>query len=312
MVRRLKFNRLLKEEKGVALVFVALNLVIMLSFAALVIDLGLLALSRTALVNAVDAAALAGARELPNNPELAKMVAAEYASLNGVDAIEAEVAQDSQSLTVTARKKITYFLAPLMGFTSGEVQARGTAMVAGIKAIRGAVPLAVPNQDFQVGSKYLLKLGAGQDSPLGPGTYMALSLGGTGASNYEENLMYGYRDWLRVGEVVATETGNMSNPTKRAIDYRISLCQHSPPCTPEHFAPDCPRILIVPVYDPVVIQDGQIKSIIIAGFAAFLVEQVRGQGNENYLEGYFIRTVATGEANPSQRNYGLQGVKLVQ
>lgn len=312
MAWRLRFNRLLQEEKGVALVFMALNLVVTLSFAALVIDLGLLALSRNTLINAVDAAALAGARELPDNPELAKMVAAEYASLNGAEDVEAEVAQDSLSLTVTARKRSTYFFAPLMGFTSGEAQARATAVVGGLKAVQGAVPLAVPNQDFQLGSKYLLKLGAGQDSPLGPGTYSALSLGGTGASNYEENLMYGYQDWLRVGEVLATETGNMSNPTKRAIDYRISLCQHSPPCTPEHFAPDCPRVLIVPVYDPAVIQDGQIKSIVIAGFAAFLVEQVRGQGKDNYIEGYFIRTVADGEADPSQHNYGLQGVKLVQ
>ncbi|KYH32955.1 pilus assembly protein TadG-related protein [Neomoorella mulderi] len=313
MVSGSKFSKLLREEKGFAAVFVALNMVAMLSFAALVIDLGLLALNRHLLINAVDAAALAGARELPGNPDLARNTAIDYALMNGAtETVEAEVSADGNFLTVTASKEVNYFLARLMGFERGEVRARGVAMVAGIKAVRGAAPLAVPAQDFQFGSKYILKQGAGQDSPLGPGNYSALSLGGSGASNYEDNLKYGYEGRLAVGDVVNTETGNMSNPTKRAIDYRIDLCRHSPPCTPEHFAPGCSRILILPVYEPNLVQDGQIKSIIIAGFAAFLVEQVRGEGNENFIEGYFIRTVVAGEADPGQRNYGLQGVKLVQ
>ncbi|CEP66276.1 Uncharacterized [Moorella glycerini] len=288
-------------------------MVAMLSFAALVIDLGLLALNRHLLINAVDAAALAGARELPDNPDLARNTAIDYAHMNGAtETVQAEVSADGNFLTVTASKEVNYFLARLMGFQRGEVRARGVAMAAGIKAVRGAAPLAVPDQDFQFGSKYILKQGAGQDSPLGPGTYSALSLGGGGASNYEDNLKYGYEGRLGVGDVVNTETGNMSNPTKRAIDYRLELCRHSPPCTPEHFEPGCPRILILPVYEPNLVQDGQIKSIIIVGFAAFLVEQVRGEGNENFIEGYFIRTVVAGEADPGQRNYGLQGVKLVQ
>ncbi|WP_258359147.1 pilus assembly protein TadG-related protein [Moorella sulfitireducens] len=315
MVDRLKPGIFLREERGFASVMLALSLVAMLSFAALVIDLGLLALNRQQLINAVDAAALAGAMELPDNPERARNTAIDYARMNGATGpVEAEVRADGNSLAVSAGKEVNYFLARLMGFTRGEARAEAVAVVAGIKAVRGAAPLAVPEQEFQFGIKYILKLGAGQDSPLGPGTFSALSLGGTGASNYEENLKNGYQGRLAAGDVINTETGNISNPTRRAIEYRIELelSQHSPPCTPEHYVPGCPRILIIPVYETASIQDGQVKSIIVSGFAAFLVERVRGQGNENFIEGYFIRTVVAGEGDPAQQNYGLQGVKLVR
>lgn len=301
-----------QDEKGSALVLVAINMVILLGFAALVIDVGFLAASRHKLLNAVDAAALAGARELPSNPDRARAVAAEYASLNGAESIEAEVSPDNTSLTVKARKELSYFLAPVLGFRRGEAQAQATARIGGIRAVKKAAPLAVPWHDYQFGAKYTLKQAAGQESPLGPGNYSALSLGGTGANKYEDNLKYGYPGWLKVGDVVPTETGNMSHPTRRAIEYRIALCQHSPPCTPEQFEPDCPRILIVPVYDPSTVGGGQVTSITIIGFAAFLVEQVKGEGNQNYIEGYFIRTIVAGEADPQQPDYGLEGIKLVK
>lgn len=307
--------RLLQEEKASAAVLVALSMVAILSFAALLIDLGILALNRQQLINAVDAAALAGAMELPEHPDTAVDTAMAYARGNGVTgSIEAEVKADGNTLAVKAGRKVNYFLATVLGFAGGNVRAEAVAVVGGIKAVWGAAPLAVPEQNFQLGSKYTLKLGAGQNSPLGPGNFSTLSLGDSGASNYEDNLRYGYQGRLAVGDVVATETGNMSNPTRRAIEYRLNLelTQHTPPCTPTNFVPDCPRILILPVYEPVAIIDGQVKQIVVTGFAAFLVEGVNGQGNENFIEGYFIRTVVAGEVDPDQPNYGLQGVKLVQ
>jgi len=159
-----------------------------------------------------------------------------------------------------------------------------------------------------------LKVASNSDVPssLGPGTFGALSLGGTGATTYENNLQYGYAGKLQVGDVINTETGNISNPTKRAIDYRIGLCNHSPTCTPAHFDPACPRILLIPVYRENVEADGQIKNITISGFAAFLVDGVSGQGNDNYINGYFIRLVIDGETSPNQVDYGLAGAKLIE
>ena len=55
----------------------------MLGFGALAIDIGMLYKSKTELSAAADAAALAGAQELPKKPGQAEAVAQEYASRNG-------------------------------------------------------------------------------------------------------------------------------------------------------------------------------------------------------------------------------------
>ena len=59
-----KIKRILRDEKGTALVLVCLAFVLLLGFSALVIDYGALALERRRMVTAADAGALAGARIL--------------------------------------------------------------------------------------------------------------------------------------------------------------------------------------------------------------------------------------------------------
>ncbi|MCL6560134.1 MAG: hypothetical protein K6U74_15350 [Firmicutes bacterium] len=311
-------NSLINNQRGFTLVLVSAGMLALLGFTALVTDIGLLAVNRQQLVNAVDAAALAGAHELPVNTALARDTAVNYALLNGCSPDPPMVTADNNrqdtKITVTATRQVNYIFAKILGFNSGTVEARASAHVAGITSFKGAAPLAIPDQTFDFNTRYILKQGSNSEteSHLGPGTYGALSLGGSGAGNYEDNLKYGYGGKLRVGDIVETETGNMSNPTKRAIDYRIDLCGHSPECTVSSFDPGCSRILIIPVYKPNLIQSGQIKEIRIIGFAAFLVDRVTGQGNENYIEGYFIRMVAEGDSSSGQTDYGLQGVKLVE
>ncbi len=307
-------NCFLSDQRGVAMVMVVISMIALLGITALVTDIGLLAANKQSLVNAVDAAVLAGAHELPEKPLLARDTAVSYALQNGCNPDEPEIDPVTNSkITVTATRQVDYIFAKVLGFTSGTVSANASARVAALTSHRGAAPLAIPDQEFDFNTRYLLKQGSNNDgSPLGPGTYGALSLGGTGARNYEDNLKYGYQETLRVGDIVNTETGNMSNPTKRAIDYRIDRCNHVPECTATSFDPGCPKILIIPVYEPNLLEDGQIKQIKILGFAAFLVERVEGQGNDNYIEGCFIKMVAEGDSDYFQVDYGLRGVKLIE
>lgn len=306
------------DQRGVAIVLFAAGMAVFLGFAALVTDIGMLVLHKQGLSNAVDAAALAGAAELPANPVLAREIAENYALLNGyisdTPLISAQNGCPDTRITVTAAKQVGFTFARAFSINTGTVGAQASAAVAAISSYQGAAPLSIPNQDFTFNTRYILKQGSNspEPSPLGPGTYGALSLGGNGASNYENNLKHGYDGKLTVGDEVDTETGNMSNPTKRAIDWRISQCRHSPTCSPACYEPGCPRILIVPVYEPVNIEKDQVKKIRIAGFAAFLVERVAGQGNENYIEGYFIRLVVDGDSISGALDCGVNGVKLVE
>jgi hypothetical protein len=66
------------DQEGQVAIVVALMLTVMLGFGALVVDVGLNWASRTQLQSAADAAALAGAAELPGRPDEALAKATEY------------------------------------------------------------------------------------------------------------------------------------------------------------------------------------------------------------------------------------------
>ena len=73
-----------KNESGQALVLFALLAIVLIGFAALVIDAGLAYAARAKAQNAADAAALAGAQDLPSF-EAAIGKAKDYAEHNGIE-----------------------------------------------------------------------------------------------------------------------------------------------------------------------------------------------------------------------------------
>lgn len=121
----------LQEEKGSAVIILALAMTVLLGFTALVTDVGLLYLTNVQLSNAVDAAVLAGAQELPHNPELALQQAEDYALANGVEKekISLEVFNDNKAIKAQANKEVEFFFARVLGFNSGQVAHGATALV---------------------------------------------------------------------------------------------------------------------------------------------------------------------------------------
>ncbi|MGB9802893.1 pilus assembly protein TadG-related protein [Desulfofundulus sp.] len=311
MLRKL-LSLLAENEKGSAVVLVSLMMLCLLGFAALVTDFGLYCLSRQQLVNAVDAAALAGAGELSpggsGDETAARSCAEQYALKNVADLTGLAVSvfttpSGLKVVQVNAVKKVDFILARLLGYTSGEVQAAASAAVAGITSCRGVAPLLIARQDFKFGERYTLKYG----DPASPGNFGALSLGGTGADIYRHNLIYGYSGRVSVGDMVTTEPGNMSGPTQ-AIDERLARCTDN--CTVDHYEPGCPKILIIPVYDPHQVLKGR-SQVRIEGFAAFLVDRVDCAKDE--IQGYFISTTVEGDADFSRPpDTGVYAVRLLQ
>lgn len=80
---------LLTNEKGATTILVAIALVVLLGFTALVTDVGLIYAKRAELQDYSDALALAGGQELPYT-EQAKAVVKEYAQKNGIQVIGGE------------------------------------------------------------------------------------------------------------------------------------------------------------------------------------------------------------------------------
>lgn len=123
-------KKILRKEDGQSLVLFALFMLVLLGFAALVIDAGVLFSTRSQLQNAADAAALAGARDLPSI-SAAKTSAIYYAGQNGVEGSNTIVTtpykSDTKKIEVICSKSVTYSFARFLGFTSGNVSARAVA-----------------------------------------------------------------------------------------------------------------------------------------------------------------------------------------
>jgi Flp pilus assembly protein TadG len=302
-------TQMLFKEQGSVIILVALGLVVLLGCAALVVDIGLLYTSRSRLVNTADAAALAGAQELPMNPQLAMDVAREYVLANGIsgDELVIEVGADNQSITVKPRQNVHFLFARVLGFTDQEVNASATAFTGSLTGAIGVVPFSIEEQELVKGAEYLLKQGAGTavadaDGKM-HGWYSALAFGDGGADQYREHIKNGCQTILRVGDRIPIETGNMSGPTSQGVEYRIAQCKKG--CTHSNFDLECPRIMIVPMIK--VVSPAEVE---ITGFAAFFLEGVGGSGNENYVVGRFVKMVVSGELGGGT-DYGAYAVKLL-
>lgn len=297
-------RKLLGEQKGSVAVLTALSITVLMGFAALAVDIGNLYLNKTQLSTMADAAALAGARDLPSGDSEAETAALIYAKKNGYpdDNVQTIVNSDSTIITVTVKRTIPLIFAKIFNLSTSDVSATSKASNRVVTGVVGAVPFSVEKQNFIYNTPYILKEGGGDGSD---GNYGGLGLGGTGASIYNYNISYGYDGKLSAGQWVDTEPGNMSGPTSDGVRYRISLDPYS---TSETVKPDSPRIIIVPIIDNLDVNGS--KPVQIVGFGAFFLEGVGGSGNENYVTGRFLRMYIAGEQG-NGTDYGVRNIRLI-
>ncbi len=300
----------LKNQRGSATIIIALCMTVLLGFTALVIDVGVITSEKSRISNAADAAALAGAQELIINNSNAINVANQYLEKNGVDPMEAEiVVSDSDTkISVSINTEVDYYFARVLGFDKGIVETEAVAICAPVIGVyEGLRPFAIEQQTLNFEETYTLKEGGGSGSN---GNYGGLALGGNGASTYVSNIIDGYNGYLRVGDFVDTEPGNMSGPTAQGINTLISHCTHTPQCTYNRYDNDCPRIITVIMVETLDV-NGR-SEVKIVGFAKFFLIGVAGQGRNSIVTGKFIRTIMTGELGETHTDFGLKGVKLIK
>jgi hypothetical protein len=303
----------IKSEQGSAIALVAIGMVVMIGVAALALDAGQLFINRARLVNALDSAVLAGVQHLPNDPDLALQTARDFARLNGAvqDECDFQIGASNCSISGQADRQVTLHFARVFNRDFGQVKARAAAKVAPISSTTGIVPFGVLEDNFEFGKIVTLKAGAGKNHY--PGWFGALCLTGNGANNYEKDIRNGYDGQISIGDIIPVENGNMSGPTQDGIEHRIDQCDHSPCCTVNSFQEGCSRILIVPIINVKnVEEDGNPKNVKVVGFAAFLVTEYTGSGNENTVKGAFIRHVVTGKTGGTPGDYGLYSAYLYE
>ena len=302
---------ILKNERGSAVVIVTLAMTVILGITSLVTDVGLMYLTRTRLQTMVDAAALAGMQDIQKGFTVAQETTKQWAIQNGAKEEELQITGtgNEMKLTIKANRKINLLFARVLGIQSSNITAQATAQAGYMTAMTGVSPLGIEEQQLDYGKIYTLKTGS--PPGMGAGEFGALILGNPGADDYEKFLTNGFNGEIRIGQILDTQSGNISNPTVRAIENRFLRDTRIPKNSISDYDRDAPQILIVPIYQPYEVSNNKTKKVKVTGFAAFFVTQLAGQGNQNYLNGYFLRTVAPGDSEFSQTNYGLMGVKLI-
>jgi len=125
----------LKLETGQSVIIIVLSMVVLCGFAALGIDIGVQATNQGQLQNAADAAALAGARELPT-ASTAKSKAAQYAQTNGVDpgntVATTPYKGNANKIEVVCKETVQFSFARIFGLKSQEITARAVAEKTGL------------------------------------------------------------------------------------------------------------------------------------------------------------------------------------
>ena len=127
-----KLKKLLYDDKGQALVLVAITLTVLLGFAALAIDYGYLSHQKRKLQNAADAAALAGVQELSENKnDTVHEMAKEYAIENVSELIDGEVISlvqnDNKEVKVTVSNNYDTFFGKVLGINNKVITASAIA-----------------------------------------------------------------------------------------------------------------------------------------------------------------------------------------
>ena len=231
-----------ERQSGQATIITVLFMTALLAMAAAVLDVGSWYRADRALQSTVDAAALAGAQALPENPAQAQALALEYANKNGgnVDVSEIKITSKAianDTITVDAKAPAPGFFSRVMGIDSVTVGARATAARRRRRAVQirradrrrreasGSPVHPNPWQDMQELKYQHLK---NNGSPDGSGNFGFINLtddGGTGSSDLGDWIPKGFSGYLGLGEYDA-RTGNpfSSNNVKGSSSSATRRC----------------------------------------------------------------------------------------
>lgn len=305
-VKDLKMPRIYCE-KGQIAIWMAVMVVSLIGFGALVTDVGSLYEERRQLQTKADAAALSAAKELAEDNDLDVAISeakrfANYNPSNNPNEQKFEVYPNFSeskvevliSETVTKASK-GLFLAPVLGLSRAEVKARAVAVwgppggalgnLAPFTVYEGDIPEILPSPAATI---YPHK----KNSP--PGGFGVIDFDQSENSNtkFESWIRFGYDKLVKTNVLIDQGTGLRASmqdavEERRSADSRIFL----------------------PVYDQYQ-ETGSNGAYHIIGFVAFNVISVDFRSGEKSLTGYFETGTLPGPVNPEGKFFGVSTISL--
>jgi Flp pilus assembly protein TadG len=311
-----------RSDRGQATVLTLVFLVVLLGMAALVLDLGSWYRADRATQSTADAAALAGAQALPEDPAQARTLAQQYATKNGglgtgaVTISTKIVANDT--ITVSVKRSAPGFFSKLFGRKSVSVGSTGAARSEGVTSVKYVAPITVhykhpllnctgpssnPTCHPTFGTTTTLNLedlhqkGGGS----GSGAFGLLNLnytdpdGNVGAGTLADWLTRGYQDYLPTGIFYSAPSANFNN--SQFLDAVQTVVG---------------KEVLFPVYRLLTGPGSNAKYDII-NWVGFVITSFDPSGSSGSITGYFTGYVATGvQATTGGKPYfGVKKVELV-
>lgn len=295
----------LRSERGQAAVLTVIFLVALLGAVALVLDVGSWFREQRGTQSAADAAALAGAQELPENTGLASAFASEYLAENGGGAGEFTFSSTrlaNDTINVKLKRQAPGYFAKLFGIDSVDVNAKASARAGSIDQARYAAPIGVDIQHPMLqcglpcfGTPTTLDL-----ERVGPGAFRLINIdgsrGGTGPPILADWIERGYDGYMPLGWYSSDPGAKFnSSQVKGAMNVRIG------------------DELLFPVYDATR-GNGANFEYRVVGWVGFVVTDFDGKGNKGTVSGRFVRVIWEGilSESGSEADLGVRAVELIE
>ena len=218
------------RESGQVVVLLLTFLVVLLGMAAFAIDVGSWYRADRALQSSVDAATLAAAQALPDEPGGAGALAAEYGEKNGggLDTVSVTTAVvGNDTVVVTGKRDAPGFFSKIFGIDSVEVHARAAARAGTLAEARWAAPFGVDEQHPMLQCRCFDEPTDLQLEKVGPGAFRLLNIdgshGGTGPPILADWIERGYEGYMPLGWYYSDPGAKFnSSHVKDALDARLN------------------------------------------------------------------------------------------
>jgi hypothetical protein len=300
-----------RHDCGQAAIVTVLFLVVLLGVAAAVLDVGSWYREDRKLQATMDAAALAGVQSLPNHPDDAAALAAEYADKNGGGLDDVEFTGGNDTIRVTGSRPAEGFFAKLFGIDSVTVKANAAARAWGLSQAKWVVPIVVneqhpnlkcnpnPCNSTTVLDYYHMKNNGNQTD--GSGSFGFINLtgeGSVGSSTLGGWIRDGFDRYMPLGTYDAVTGNNFSSShVEGELQPRVG------------------DVLLFPVYRKLT-GTGTNAKYEIVGWVGFRLTSVDFHGSNEKLHGNFTEVTWDGIAATSNgqagANFGARTVALVE
>jgi Putative Flp pilus-assembly TadE/G-like len=308
-----------ESQRGQAMVFTLVFMIVLLGMAAAVLDVGAWYRAHRQTQATADASALAGAQDLPDSTAAASSSALDYAGRNGGGVASGDIEFSSSldgtdTIKVTARKPSPGVFTKLFGIDSVTARSSAKARVGAMKSAKWAAPIGVdyrhpmlgcegPPPDYECSPTFNTPTEIDFEK-IGPGAFRLINIdssrGGTGPGTLGDWIRTGFDGYMDNNKWYYSDPGMKpdSSNVKNALDERIGVGKE----------------ILIPIYTDTRAQGAGFDYYVV-GWVGFKITgwDIRG-AKQATIRGEFTEVIWEGIQNEegSEESFGARSVQLIE